>query len=951
MRKLHLLLLLFPVCSWAQTNLTPTISPALFRYNDQITVTYDVTGTPLASLPNVWAWVWIPGSNINAKYNISPATAAADPAKFTKSGNIFTLVFRPSDFFNGDISAQTKLGILLKAQSWCPDNASKDPCQTTDYLVDFWDGSFQVALISPQQQPLFVDNGDDIEISAETPIAADYDLFINDVLIDEQDNVLNYTYTHTVTEISGQSTVELIVTEGTGSDDVSFQYIISGNSPAVARPPGIIPGINYNQSDNTKVTLCLLAPAKTSVYVRGDFSDWDVLSENLMKRDGEFFWLEIDDLTAGEEYAYQYLVDENLWLADPYSDKILDASDDQYISDNTYPDLKSFPTEALNSESKWYFNRLSVFQTGQQPYDWQVPDFEKPAKEKLVVYELLLRDFFEDGDNHYQTLIDTISYFKRLGINAIELMPIMEFGGNNSWGYNPQFMFAPDKAYGTKNKLKEFVDVCHQNGIAVILDIALNHQDMPNPFLLMDFNFDTSKPNPTNRWFNVDAKHPYNVFFDMNHESQYTKNYLDTITHYWLNEYKVDGYRFDLSKGFTQNTNCGGSQSNEACFGSYDASRIAILKRMADRIWEHTPEAIIILEHFAANMEEKELAEYRLNEGKGMMFWGNLNHAYAQNSMGYSDGSDISWVYHGTRGWSTPHVIGYMESHDEERMMYRNENYGNSSGTYNIKQINTGLKRVEAASAIFYTIPGPKMLWQFGDLGYDYSINYCEDTGEINNNCRTYPKPVVWNYQENYNRSRLYTHISDLLRLRNEYDIFTSGTATLVSSAELGKQVVLKNNPYTATPATAAEMNAVVIVNFDVIAKTIFVDFPHTGTWYDYYGYGTQQIVNVTPFSIQLPPGGYKLFTDVEITNPVITAVNDERAHAVSFYPNPVKNILKIDVGENIVELRMHNVLGVISQLKRLSETEWDVAGLQEGVYIGEAITHRGRFKVKIIKQ
>jgi 1,4-alpha-glucan branching enzyme len=947
MRKLYLLLLLFPVCSWAQTvSLSPTITPTLFRYNDQITVTYDVTGTPLATLTEAWAWVWIPGVSIDAKYNINPATAAADAAKFTKttpSGKvIFTLAFKPSDFFTGDISSQTKIGILLKAQSWC--NAPT-VCQTTDYLVDFWDGSFQVALISPQQQPLFVDTGDDIEISAETPIAADYDLFINDVLIDEQDNITVYNYTHTVTEISGYATVELVVTEGTGSDDVTFQYIISSSSPSVTRPTGIIPGINYNSSDPTKVTLCLLAPGKSSVYVRGDFSEWSVLPENQMKKDGEFFWLEIDGLTAGVEYAYQYLVDETLWLADPYADKILDP-DDQYIPETTYPNLKDFPQDAYNSESKWYFNRLAVFQTAQTPYVWQVTDFEKPAKEKLVVYEMLLRDFFEDGDNHYQTLIDTISYFKTLGITAIELMPIMEFGGNNSWGYNPQFMFAPDKAYGPKNKFKEFVDVCHQNGIAVILDIALNHQDMPNPYLLMDFNYSTFKANPTNKWFNVNATHPFSVFFDMNHESSYTKDYLDTINYYWLNEYKIDGYRFDLSKGFTQVNN----PNNVEAWSAYDASRIAILTRMADKIWENFPDAYVILEHLAVNSEEKVLAEYRAGEGKGMLLWGNLNHAYGQSAMGYSQDSDVSWIYHGNRGWSVPHVVGYMESHDEERMIFRTTNYGNSSGSYNTKELSTGLKRAKAAATFFYTIPGPKMLWQFGELGYDYAINYCEDTGTISNECRTYPKPVKWDYRDDYERYRLYTHISDLNRLRGEYDIFTSGTATLPSTTELERQLILKNVPYTPTPANASEMNAVIVVNFDVIQKSLFVEFPHAGTWYEYYGYGTELAVTSTPQAVTLPPGAFKLYTDVEITNPVVTALNSELQSDIKLYPNPVQNILRLASDVQVIEVTLRTLQGVTIHPTRLSQETWDVGSLASGLYIVDVRTTSGLYKIKMIK-
>jgi 1,4-alpha-glucan branching enzyme len=942
MRRFLLLIFCLPVAViFAQkTTLDPTITPALFQYNSTITVTYNVTGTSLATLSEAWAWVWIPDAvGIDAKYNINPATAAADPAKFTKTVNggvtTFTLTFKPSDFFVQDISTKTNIGILLKAADWSGG-------QTTDYIANF---GFSLTLTEPSVRPVFVDNGQSLNIQAITPVASTFELFVNNVSVHTQSGVTNYSHNHTVTETSGAVPVRLTASSGSGNAEVSFQYILSANSPVQTRPAGIISGINYHPGDNTKVTLCVLAPGKTSAYVRGDFSDWDILPENLMKRDGEYFWIELSGLTTGIEYAFQYLVDESIWIADPYADKILDP-DDQYIPSGTYPNLKSFPSEALGAQ--WYHNRLSVFQTGQTPYAWQVTNFEKPDKDKLVVYELLVRDFFEDGDNNYQSLIDTISYFKSLGVNAIELMPVMEFGGNNSWGYNPQFMFAPDKAYGTKNKFKEFIDVCHQNGIAVILDIALNHQDMPNPYLLLDFNYTTFKANPTNKFFNVEATHPFSVFYDMNHESSYTKKYMDTINYYWLNEYKIDGYRFDLSKGFTQVNN----PNNVSAWSNYDASRIAILKRMADRIWENFPDAYVILEHLSVNTEEKELAEYRSGEGKGMMLWGNLNHAYLQSSMGYAAESDFSGVYYGNRGWTVPHLVSYMESHDEERMIYKNVAFGNVGGTYSVKDLYTALNRARAAATIFYTIPGPKMLWQFGELGYDYSINYCED-GTISDACRTYPKPVRWDYLQENRRKVLYSHVADLIRLRNAYDVFTSGTVTLsVGTASLEKQVMLKNNPYTETPATTSEMNAVIVVNFDVTAKTTNVNFPHSGTWYDYYAEGEQLTIATSTSGILLQPGEYKIFTDVQIESPqIITGNEPEAAISVSLYPNPAGKVLIVSSDESILSLSMITVQGVRIAPKRTAAESWDIDELAPGLYIAEIKTRKGSVKVKVIKQ
>jgi 1,4-alpha-glucan branching enzyme len=932
--------LFIPVLLQAQSKVAvdPVITPALFQPDTEITVTYDVTGTSLATLTNAWAWVWIPGKNIEAKYNINPATATADPAKFTKSvesgKTLFTLTFKPADFFNQSISNETQIGILLKGSDWNSCGAAN--CQTTDYLVTFWDGSFQIALTSPSRQPLFVVNGQEVIIEAEAPVAVDFDLYINDVLTDEQDGVAVFSYIHTIDELSGYGEVKLVATEGINVREATFLYLISAPSPVQARPSGTIPGINYDSNDHTKVTLCLWAPAKTSVYVRGDFSDWDVLPQHLMKRDGEFFWLEITGLTAGAEYAYQYLVNEELWLADPYSDKILDP-DDQDIPASAYPGLKPYPSKALSSD--WYFNRLAVFQTHQTPYVWQATDYQRPEKEKLVIYELLIRDFFANGQRHYQHLIDTLGYLKRLGVNAIELMPVTEFNGNDSWGYNPTFMFAPDKYYGSKNKLKEFIDICHQNGMAVILDMVMNHQDMPNAYVMMDFDFVTGKPTPQNKWFNVDARHPFNVFFDMNHESSYTKSYLDTVNHYWLNEYKVDGYRFDLSKGFTQ-TNSGG---NVGAWSAYDASRVALLKRMADKIWSHSPEAYIILEHFAANNEEKELAEYRAAEGKGMLFWGNVTHSYAEATMGFADESDISSVYHSTRNWSVPHLIGYMESHDEERMMFKNLQFGKVSGSYSVKNLSNALHRVKGASTIFYTIPGPKMLWQFGELGYDISI---DEGGRVS------PKPVKWEYRDNYARFDLYTHIADLNRLRTTYSVFTAGAATLTAGTNLVKQLTLKNVPYTTTPVDATEMNVQVVVNFEVTNRTASVTFPHTGTWYDYYAHGEPVNVNSTPYMLQMGPGEFRIFTDVEITNPLITSTDawvDEVG--ISLYPNPLDDVLNILSDKPISRLWIASADGVTFVPLRLSEDSWRVRDLKPGFYIVLIEQPTGVRRIKAIKR
>ncbi len=949
--KLSLLSILFFVSSlvFAQTvTLSPSVSPTLFHYNDQITVTYDVTGTSLASLSAAWIWVWIPGSTaINALYNVTPAstnTSLTNNAKFTKSvvngRTLFTIVFTPSTFFGSDISAQTQMGMLLKGNDW-PNG------QTSDYVSNFLIGNtFQTLLTAPSQQPLFVINGNSVPVSATASASSNFSLVINGRVVNSQTAATTYTNTLTVSDSVKFYQVYLVVTSGTTIDTLAFSYLIPQPSPALARPIGIIDGINYDAADQTKVTLSFWAPNKTSVYAFGDFTNWNVTPTYLMNKDGEHFWVQVTGLTAGAEYAFQYLVNDTLKIADPYSDKILDTQDTG-IPATTYPNLKPFPAKAKNSQD--YYNRLSIIQTGQTPYPWKTSSYQKPVKENLVIYELLIRDFFDSNNRNYQNLIDTISYFKKLGVSAIELMPITEFNGNDSWGYNPTFMFAPDKYYGTKDKLKEFIDVCHANGIAVIMDMVLNQQDIPNSYAMLDFDFSVGKPKASNKWFNVNAPHPFSVFNDLNHESTYTRAYVDTILYYWTNQYKMDGFRFDLSKGFTQFY----SGSDVNLWGQYDASRVNNLERMMDKLWSYSPTTYVILEHFAVNSEEKVLAEYRTSENLGAMLWENYNSQYNQATMGYASGSDFSGIYYGNSGWAVPHSVGYMESHDEERLMYNNETNGNVLGGYSTKVLDTALVRMKAAALVFYTIPGPKMLWEFGEWGYDKSINLCTD-GTINTNCRISAKPVEWTaYLTDLNRKALHDHVGDMIRLKKSYNVFTAGSATIQSTANsLVKQITLQNSPYTATPNDSTQMNVQIAANFDLVPQTVSISFPHAGTWYDYFNKGAAITIPSAGLSLTMTHGMYKLYTDVPIkAQGVITGIGQTMVdREVSIYPNPTNGKFQVKIEGAIATLQARTIAGVVVSPNRVDETTWDVSSFAPGLYIIEINTDKGIVRKKLIK-
>lgn len=917
MRHLHLIVAL--CIAQIATAQIVTTDPPFPTANDVVTITYDATqgSGQLAGVSPVYIHTGVI-TDLSApgkwRYVVGNWGVADPTLLMTDIGNnLHQLTYHIRDYYGVPESEDIlELAFVFRNADGSLEGKTVD---FMDIFVPVYPDTnvLNVSITNPSEQYLFVDINDVISVSGNASMNANLFLYDNDSLMYETTGK-NLDFDLTVMS-GGEHTIRMVADNGSATDEDSFRYIINPAVNVADVPVGALHGIN--ELNDSTLRLVLYAPDKEFVYVIGDFNDWQIHSDYYMNRstDGSTWWLDIGGLTPQTEYAFQYFVDGQIRIADPYSEKILDPFSDGQISNTTYPDLKPYPAgETVNA--------VTSVTLGEAPYDWQIDDFEKPEKTDLVIYELLMRDFLASHD--FNTLRDTLDYLQELGVNAIELMPVSEFEGNIGWGYNPSFHLALDKYYGTKASFQGFIDEAHARGIAVILDVVYNHAFSQSPLCQLYWDAANFRPSPDNPWLNVEARHPFNVGYDFNHESPTTQAWVDRVMRHWIREFRVDGFRFDLSKGITQNFN-----TDVGAWSAYDASRIALLKRMADVCWAEDDDFYVIMEHFAANNEEQELSDY------GMMLWGNMNDEYNEATMGYE--SDLQWVSYQNRAWNDPHLIGYMESHDEERLMYKNLQYGNSNGTYNVQNPATALARNEAAAAFFFSIPGPKMIWQFGELGYDYSINHCLN-GTVNSSCRLDPKPIRWDYFEEINRHRLYDVYKALIDLKLNYETFKT-TDYQLDISDYHKRIHLNH----------ADMNALILGNFDVKSGSLIPDFQHEGWWYEYFS-GDSLLVTDVATTMTLNAGEYRIFTNKKINTPdIITSTSTiENITNINLhlYPNPVTDIVRITyqlpksvrVNIGIINTLGQRVAVLVNEMQTSGEyvLNWQTEGLTSGLYFIE---------------
>lgn len=792
-----------------------------------------------------------------------------------------------------------------------------------DIFLDVADKGFQISLSASQPQGVVNAATGAVTFTMTSTTPASLAITVNDMELKTASNATSLSASYTFPSV-GDYIVTASASNGPGGE-IKYQtlsYCYASNSTPAAS--STLPAMGATRNSDGSITFCVAAPKKSSAMVVGSWDGYRYTNTQVMNyidkaQDGGTFryftiTLPREVVKTDMPISYFYLIDGSIQVGDPYARLVLDPWNDKYISPEVFPNLPEYPIDKLSGVP------IAYYKDDMDAYTWQTTSFKAPNKTDLIIYELLFRDFTgtegkADGNGTVRGAIAKIPYLKSLGINAVELLPINEFNGNISWGYNPNFYFAVDKAYGTPQDYKEFIDKCHAEGIAVILDVVFNQSDGLHPWYMMY--------NPgENPFYNLNAPHAYSVLNDWDQGYPLVEQQWKDVLQYWLKEYKVDGFRFDLVKGLGNNDSY--TNSGDAATNAYNQSRIDRMKRLHAYMSEVNPDAYFINENLAGTEEENKMAE------DGELNWANVNNAGCQFAMGYASESDLNRMWAKDDSRTLGSTVSYLESHDEQRLAYKQ----NQWGVAGVKGNDTSsCQRLGAAAAQMILVPGSHMIWQFSEMGNAQNTKNPDGGNNVD------PKIVNWSILNNPIHKGLMESYKDLihLRLRNP-ELFLSengidfAMACNISNWANGRTIATRSGDKELYCAINPNVTGSLTVKFPAFLKSDNASYSILSQ-----SFGCQGSFNAADATITVPANCY-----VVIGSNNVSEITEISADAVPYNVSTGKGTLTVSGATEPVEI--YDLSG--RMVKHSKESDF-TAALPAGIYILRSGSHSTKHIVR----
>ena len=617
--------------------------------------------------------------------------------------------------------------------------------------------------------------------------------------------------------------------------------------------------------------LSIYAPSQpvVQVIVTDAGETGSVTDALVLKKDpaNEFYWWIDLDLPNGE-YDYEYLLMDGTRLPDPYSRRIINGR-----------------------------TRIEVGPGGvstADDFNWESEDsYIRPNLEDLIIYELHVDDFAAMGNGlgKFSDVQNRLDYFQSLGINAIELMPITTIGGVHSWGYDLSSHLALNERYGTPYDLKSFVDQAHLRGIAVILDQVWNHVRREGALYQIQKNYDLNpylKP-----WTQTNTNENQESWGqeDLDHFNLKTVEYVNNVNKIFLDEYKIDGFRFDAGRYI-------GWDLDQPEYG---------LKAWTDALHQYDNNVIQIIEYLPSD-------PWLINILNVSSSWHDSFHdrlkSDAHNQ--YNTTMDLMRQViglHEYSNWGTPYelrtqAVKYMISHDEQSLIQEMVEFDN----YTIEE---ALERDKFYASILFTSLGTPMLWQGQEFGFKSGWTDENGDGDYDDEKLSY-RPVDWSVIDTENGQSHLDHYKKLIHLRKNNPAISKGT--FFDLFRYTDQSVIVYG-YKDEHLEGNNDQVVVIANFSNSAQTIQnVPFLSSGNWYNFLENQNDIYTSDGNYGeFQIDAKTAVIFTNFEQTLLAQNEISPENFIIFKAYPNPfnAEINLVISAKNNILEnLNIFNIEG-----------------------------------------